>query len=445
VFSHARRALRASAVSFVAALVGGGPAARGAGRPPGSRIGVVTASGGQAELILDVASEAQIELPPLPANIRADAERVIGPLTGDGNPLDAWGNGNFAVNFPHALKCLDADPDCDVIVLFNDANDGNPMGRETRALDYAKVVAEAAKTSKKPHYMMSTRPGMMQRAQIALLAEEGVPVLGGARQGLGAIVRLAEAGRKAPKGCMNENVGPSALADMVAAAKGRPTIHEADAKKLFGDEGLPITREIVACDWNAVRAAAQKIGWPVALKVISDHIAHKSEHGLVALGINNDAELSEAHDLLFSAAKKIAAEETVAGLLVQEMVPGGLEIFVGVNRDPEFGLVIAAGLGGVGVEFFKDFALRLLPLREGDAAAMLAELKVYPLLRGARSIRPYDIEALTILIERVGDIAWKARDYLGEIDLNPVKVFEQGRGCRILDALIVPRKGAKWS
>jgi acetate---CoA ligase (ADP-forming) len=125
------------------------------------------------------------------------------------------------------------------------------------------------------------------------------------------------------------------------------------------------------------------------------------------------------------------------------MIHEGLEAFVGVSRDPDFGLVIAAGLGGVGIEILHDFALRLLPLTQGEAEAMIAELKSYPLLRGARSPKPYDIAAFAEVIERVGALAFANRDHLDEIDLNPVKIFTASNGCRIVDALLVPSRRTK--
>jgi acyl-CoA synthetase (NDP forming) len=438
VFSEVLRAHRAIEVDDLDALTEVLAAATGARQPGGPRIGVVTASGGQAELILDVASEAGIDLPPLDPRVRAEAEQVVGPLTGDGNPLDAWGNGDFARNFPHALKCLDANPDCDAVVMCSDTADGNPMGRAERPLDYARVIVEAATKSMKPHYMMGMRPGVMQRAQINLLREHGIAVVGGTRQGLGAIALLGRAAKARPRALPHDPADRS-LAVFLSDARGRPTIHEADVKRLLAGLELPVTREIMAGGWDAVRRAATEIGWPVALKIVSDQIAHKSDHGLIALAITNELELRAAHDRLLTAAQKVVAIDAIAGLLVQEMVTDGIETFVGVNRDPDFGLVIAAGLGGVGIEVFKDFSLRLLPLAEGDAKTMIEELKVYPLLRGARSPRPYDVDALANVIERVGAIAWAGRDGLGEIDLNPVMMFEAGRGCRIVDALIVPR------
>lgn len=441
VFSEVLRAHRAIEVGDLDELTEVLAAASGARRPAGPRIGVITASGGQAELILDVASEAGVDLPPLATDVRANAEQVIGPLTGDGNPLDAWGNGNFSVNFPHALKCLDGDANCDAIVMCSDTAEHNPMGRSERPLDYARVLIDAANNSSKPHYMMGMRSGVMQRAQIDLLRNKGIAVVGGSRQGLGAIAKLGLANAKR-RPTLPGTARVGALAALLAKDLTRPTIHEADTKQLFADQGLPVTREVLARDWDSVRRGASQIGWPVALKVVSDQIAHKSEHGLVALSITSETSLREAHDRLLAAAHKIVAPNAIAGLLVQEMVSGGLETFIGVSRDPDFGLVIAAGLGGVGIEVFKDYALRLLPLAQGEAAAMIGELKAYPLLRGDRSPQPYDIEALAALIEQVGHIAWAERDFLGEIDLNPIKLFATGLGCRVIDALIVPRSAA---
>lgn len=442
VFSEVLRAHRAIEVDDLDEMSEVLAAAGARRRPAGPRIGVITASGGQAELILDVASAAAIDLPPLDPEIRRKAEDVIGALTGDGNPLDAWGNGDFARNFSHALHCLDVDPNCDAIVMCSDAADGNPMGRVDRGSSYARVLAEGAARSNKPHYMMGMRPGVLEQAQIDLLREHGIPVLGGARQGLGAIARLGLTVRKRPPR-VTTGMDCADLSGLLAERAGRPSIHEADAKVFLAQHKLAVTRERLVTGWDAARNAAAAIGYPVVLKVVSDHIAHKSEYGLVALSIQNESDLRAAFDRLTRAADQITPPVEIAGLLVQEMISDGLEAFVGVSRDPDFGLVIAAGLGGVGIEIFRDFALRLLPLAEGEAQAMIAELKGYPLLRGARAPKPYDIAAFADVIERVGALAFANRDHLDEIDLNPVKIFAASDGCRIVDALIVPSRRIK--
>lgn len=437
VFAEVLRAHRAIEVDDLDALAEVLAAAIAPRKPAGRRIGVVTASGGQAELILDVATEAGLDLPPLDQDIRTVVEKVIGPLTGDGNPLDAWGNGDFATNFPHALASLDASPNFDAIVLCTDAADANPMGRADRALGYARVLADATAKSRKPHYMLGMRPGLLQREPIEFLRQHGIPFLGGTRQGLGAIARLGSAQLRSRQSPTVAATG-ARLEAVLGAARSRPTIHEADAKRFFAAHGLPVTREILAGDVDEAVRAGLEIGWPVAVKVASDHIAHKSDYGLVELAIGNENALRDAYERLMRAAAKVVPPSLLAGVLIQEMVKGGIETFVGVSRDADFGPVIAAGIGGIGIELFRDYALRLLPLAAGDAAAMIKELVAYPLLQGGRSAHPYDITALAALIETVGAIAWAERELLRDIDLNPVKVFQSGKGCRIVDALIVP-------
>jgi acetyltransferase len=129
-----------------------------------------------------------------------------------------------------------------------------------------------------------------------------------------------------------------------------------------------------------------------------------------------------------------------AGFLVQEMARGGLEVFAGVSRDPDFGLVLAFGTGGVLVEALGDVALRPLPLREGEAAEMIAETRAATLLAGFRGRPPADVAALTRTLESLADLAWAERESIDEIDVNPIVVRPAGEGCVVVDALVVPRR-----
>ena len=149
--------------------------------PAGRKLGVMTASGGQAELILDVAGAAGLRLLPLSEAGRREAERVIGPLTGDGNPLDAWGDGKFDVNIPHGLKVLEDEPDVDSIVMVSDSRDDSPMV----PTQYTQYLAETARRTAKPCFFMNTRPGLFRQEFADALRAAGVPTIGGARQGLG--------------------------------------------------------------------------------------------------------------------------------------------------------------------------------------------------------------------------------------------------------------------
>jgi acyl-CoA synthetase (NDP forming) len=162
-------------------------------RPAGRRMAVITSSGGLAELILDIAAREGFELPPLSPAQKAEIEAGIGFITGDGNPCDAWGNGTFATNLPQALAMFDASPEHEVIVFCRDNFDGQPFDQLETARMYIEMYARAAEQSQKPHYLLTTRPGIMDRALVAYLREHGVATVGGFREGLGAIDRLARA------------------------------------------------------------------------------------------------------------------------------------------------------------------------------------------------------------------------------------------------------------
>jgi acetate---CoA ligase (ADP-forming) len=135
----------------------------------GRRIAVVTNSGGHIELILDLAASVGLELPPLAPATRAEAARVIGAIAGNGNPLDAWGNGDLQTNVPHALRTLGADPALDAVVWRTDSADASPLGTPERFMTYARLLVEAAQASARPFYLMGTRPGIFRRDQHELL------------------------------------------------------------------------------------------------------------------------------------------------------------------------------------------------------------------------------------------------------------------------------------
>ncbi len=159
--------------------------------PAGRRIGVITSSGGLAELILDLAATADLQVPPLAPASRAEIARQIGFITGDGNPLDAWGSGTFAANLPRALALFDASPEHDIIAFCRDNCDGQPFDTPELARTYLDLFAAAAARSAKPHYLLHTRPGVMDRDQIAHLRTQRIPVVSGLREGLTAIDRIA--------------------------------------------------------------------------------------------------------------------------------------------------------------------------------------------------------------------------------------------------------------
>jgi acyl-CoA synthetase (NDP forming) len=415
-------------------------ACQGARRPAGRRIAVVTNSGGHTELILDVAAGVGLELPPLAPDTRAEAARVIGPIGGDGNPLDAWGNGDFQTNVPHALRTLGADPSIDAVVWCTDSFDGSPMGTPERFMTYAGMLVEGARGSSKPFYLMGTRPGIFRRDQHELLSAHGIALIGGTRQGLRAIDRLARwAAAPAPLRPPPARKMPT-LAALMPGGMVRRTIHEHDAKRLLAEAGLPVVKEMLCASRPEALAAAAALGYPVVLKLVADDVPHRSDLGLVAVGLRHARELGEAWDTMAEVRATKLGGVAVAGFVVQQMVSGGVEVLAGVTHDPDFGLVLAFGLGGIAAEALTAVALRPLPLRVGDAEAMVAEVPAAAtLLAGFRGRPPADVEGLCRCLEALADYAWADRALVAELDLNPVVVLPRGRGAVVVDALIVPR------
>jgi acetyltransferase len=242
----------------------------------------------------------------------------------------------------------------------------------------------------------------------------------------------------APKSLRKPGTKPQlTLADGEFA--GRRTINEFDAKRLLAAYGIPVARELRVNTAEEAAQAGEKLGYPVVLKVVSDAIAHKTELGLVAVNLKNTDELAAAFTRLTKTVASLDPYPADVAYLVQEFVADGVEVFAGVSRDPDFGLTLAFGLGGIAIEALKDFSLRMLPLRDGDAEAMIAETRGAALLGPLRGREAADTQNLAACLYALAAFAWSNADRIAEIDLNPIKVLPGRGGCVVVDALIVTR------
>jgi acetyltransferase len=183
---------------------------------------------------------------------------------------------------------------------------------------------------------------------------------------------------------------------------------------------------------------AKRIGYPVAIKVQSSDIPHKTEADAVRLGIASDSDLERAYDEVLKNARAYKADAKIEGVLVQEMVAGGIETILGVSNDLLFGPAVMFGLGGIFAEVLKDVSFRLAPVTPAMAREMIAEIKGYPVLAGARGKPPADVDALADAIVKLSALAVDLEDKVAELDINPLFVMERGRGVKAADALIKP-------
>ncbi len=404
-------------------------------RPAGRRVGVVTASGGQVEMILDEAVGATFELPPLDDGRRALAAEVIGPISGTGNPLDAWGTGDYTRSLALGLDVLSGSPDIDGVVLVSDTNDGQTM-TPTR---YTDLLYDASLRSPKPFYFMNTRSNLMRMELVDKFRDTGVSMLTGLRQGFGAIGRMGGwAQRSEPQPPVAFTSATADMALQQALLSPRRTINEVDAKAIVRELGIDAVQDCVVSTVQDAARSAAAIGYPVVLKAVSDDIPHRSEYGLVGVGLKNADEVIQAYSEQDTRIAKLGLEPATVRRIVQPLAPKGVEVNIGIGCDPEFGHFVAFGAGGVLVELIGDAVVRPLPLRRGEALEMVRASKAFRLLSGFRGAPVCDIDALVDCIERVAAFTYAHGDEIREIDLNPVFVAAQGKGCVIADALIVP-------
>jgi acyl-CoA synthetase (NDP forming) len=217
------------------------------------------------------------------------------------------------------------------------------------------------------------------------------------------------------------------MLEILAASRKAGWVVEPDAKRFLSLRGLVVPRFKVAKEEEDAIRCAREIGYPVVVKAVSPKIVHKSEHGAVVVGIRGDEEIRSA----FQRLRKLPGFD---GLLVEEMVPG-IELIVGAKMDNQFGPVVLLGMGGTGVEIYKDVTLRMAPLEEKDGVSMIQGLKAHVLLEGYRGAEPVNLPGLTRLLLSFSELVMDIQDDIESIDLNPVKCSAEK--CVVADARIM--------
>jgi acetyltransferase len=221
--------------------------------------------------------------------------------------------------------------------------------------------------------------------------------------------------------------------------RGRGALSESESKHLVKAWGVPVTREIAAQSAGGAVEATRTLGFPVALKVDSPDILHKTEAGAVRLGLVDDEAVRAAYEEIVGNAKRYAPDAAISGVSVQEMVSGGVEVIVGIKYDPQLGPMLVFGSGGVMVEVFGDVATRHCPVGHAEALEMIDEVKGAKLLRGFRGKPAADVDALADVLVRVSHMAVQLEGELAELDINPLMVLPAGHGVKAVDALAVLR------
>jgi len=404
--------------------------------PRGTRAAATTISGGNGVLLVDLGASVGISFPDYAPNTQSRLAEVLPKHGTTSNPTDVT---NAAIGKPEIFRrlfdAITADENVDVLI---------PIFTLSVASDI-RQAAEAAKAASKPVAILWTGacnddPAVTARS----VAAEGVPVYRNTLSCLKAVRAamaygqfLRDRSQQARLSERPENIDVSSAREQIQASQG--TLTERASKGVLAAYGFPVTREALARKVVDAVRLAREIGGEVALKIESADIAHKTEAGAIRLHVNGDKAVRKAFAEVMTAAKTYKPDAKLDGVLVQQMAPAGVEIMLGLVADPVFGPVVVAGLGGIHVEVLRDLTYRVAPIAHSEAHAMLRELRGYKLLEGVRGQAPRDIEALCDLIVRLSWLGHDLRDDIAELDINPLALYEQGAGARVIDALIVKR------
>ena len=232
-------------------------------------------------------------------------------------------------------------------------------------------------------------------------------------------------------------MGKSSIFDQVKK-EGRFVLTEFESKKILKQAGISVVETKLAKTQKEAVSLSRKMGFPVALKIASPDVIHKSDSGGVKLSLNNVTEVKKAYDEILKKVKKQYTNAVVYGVSVQKMARPGTEVIVGTSKDPQFGPVIMFGLGGVFVELLKDVSFRVIPVKRKDAQEMINEIKGYPILEGYRGKDPADISALVEIILKISKLV-EENSQIKELELNPVFAYRDK--AIAVDARIILEKG----
>jgi acetate---CoA ligase (ADP-forming) len=225
-----------------------------------------------------------------------------------------------------------------------------------------------------------------------------------------------------------------------ARADGRDSLTEIEAKEVFKAYGLLVTNTQLSKSEDEAVALAKKVGFPVVMKIVSPEILHKSDAGGVKVNIKDEDSVRAAYKTIIANAKAYKPDANIHGIAIQEMAPIGTEVIMGSVNDPTFGPTVMFGLGGIFVEVLKDVTFRVAPVAEEQAMEMLEEIRSAAILKGVRGETPRDRKALAETLSKYSNMILDLADEVAESDANPVFVYEDGKGVKVVDARVILKK-----
>ncbi len=403
--------------------------------PPGDETVIVTNGGGIGVMATDACEKYGVVLyddQPVLAETFSGAMPDFGSSK---NPVDLTGQAT-AEDYERAL---------DAVLAEDRMHAAIALYCETALFDtsrFADLLREVyARYRERKPIVFSLFGGGEIEAVIRDLRGEGIPVFGDVYEAVSALGALYRARRRQRARAEPPEAVDLPIAEIrrvldAARADGRTFLLAPEAAQVAAHLGLDVPRSTLARNLDETVRAAGEIGYPVAMKIVSKDIVHKSDAGGVALDLENEDEVVDAYQAILRSARAHVPDAVIGGVEVAEMVRPGVETIVGARQDPSFGPVVMFGLGGVYVEVMKDVAFRAAPVGRATASEMISDLRSYPILLGVRGESRKDIDAIADVVVKLSHLIDRCRE-IADIEINPLVVYDRGRGTRTVDMRIL--------
>ncbi len=408
--------------------------------PSGRRVAILTNGGGLGILAADACASRDLELPTLQDKTLSKMKTFLPRQASLANPIDMTA-GAGVEEYRETLKLLAQDGNVDVVIIIFIP----PIVAQPEAV--ARTIQEVAPQFRRKGKTLVTSFVGLQGPCVEISSKEGgfVPCFAFPEAAVSAVARACDYSEwlKRPKGTIPElgNIGKKKAEQIIGSALQRRTTQPSwlDASSVIGlldSYGIRAVETELAATPEDAGKAAKKIGFPVAVKLLSAEIAHKTEVGGVILDLHTTKQVERAFIQIRKRLATVAKEDEMLGVLVQKMIPRGIEVIIGVTQDPSFGPLIMFGMGGIYAELFNDITFRIHPLTDIDVHEMVRSIKAHQLLEGWRGAKPSDIKALEELLLRISAMV-EDIPQIAELDLNPVKVQERNKGYIVVDARVM--------
>lgn len=396
--------------------------------PPSTGLSAMCLSGGETGICADMGTLMGLSYPELQPETAARIKELLPGYATVANPLDMSATlAHDGPKYAEVIKAFMDDPSIGMILCGQTILEHHEVQDVIYPMSDGMVMA--AKKRKKPIAVMSFFNSSRDKTIRRKLESEGVPILPATGGGFKLLKYLMDFVAYVPE----EHTLNLAIPE--PSKGGKTALSERQSKVELKKYGVDVPAEYVVSKKEELDGLS--LEYPVAAKIESPDILHKSDVGGVRLNIQNLEELKNAFDQILESAKAHCPDARINGILISRMLPPGMEFIIGVNNDPQFGPMVLCGLGGVFVEVFKDVSLYPAPLNKKEALHMIQSLKGYKLLTGYRGQKEGDVEALAGLIVQIAGYAAQNKDTLAELDLNPVFVYPKKEGVAMADALIV--------